>query len=293
MKTIGNKRVLIIYNPVAGRRLKKKFDLIVKKLKENNLDIEIIFTQFTGHAKIIARENFNKYDMIAIAGGDGTINEVLNGVYDETTHISIIPLGTANVLAQEINLKNDVKSIVNYIVHGSIKPLWLGKANGQYFALMLSVGLDAISVANVNKNFKRWFGKFAYILSYLSAVIQSKNITYKVCIEGQILYASNVIVSNGRLYGGKFICAPAANLQEKKLYAILAKRNGRWNALKYSFFMFTNQYPYSKSVITIPLSGLEIECEEKKVPVQIDGDQAGYLPVKISVSEKYINFLYP
>ena len=158
---------------------------------------------------------------------------------------------------------------------------------------MISAGLDAVSVTKVNKKLKKWFGKFAYITSFVKAVINSKNIIYKVLIENKTYYSSGVIVSNGKFYGGEYICAPDASLQENKLYAILTKRTGRINALKYALLMFLQKLPYSDSVTIFPVTKLRISCEQKKVPIQIDGDDGGYIPVDVSISDQYINFLYP
>ena len=294
MEAKKNKKVLIIFNPEAGQRAKQKLKRIVEELNENELLIDIIQTQYSGHAKIIAQENVNnKYSMLIAAGGDGTINEVLNSIYPSLVPFAIIPLGTANVLAKEAKISSNTSGIVNYILNGYTKPLWLGKSNNKYFALMISAGLDAVSVTKVNKKLKKWFGKFAYITSFVKAVINSKNIIYKVLIENKTYYSSGVIVSNGKFYGGEYICAPDASLQENKLYAILTKRTGRINALKYALLMFLQKLPYSDSVTIFPVTKLRISCEQKKVPIQIDGDDGGYIPVDVSISDQYINFLYP
>lgn len=294
MEAEKNKKVLIIFNPEAGQRAIQKFNRIVEELKENELLIDIIKTQYSGHAKIIAQENVNNnYDMLIAAGGDGTINEVLNGMYPTLVPFAIIPLGTANVLAKEAQINSTASEIINYILNGSTKPLWLGKSNNNYFALMMSTGLDAVSVSKVNKNLKKWFGKFAYIVSFIKAVIDSKNIIYKVIIENKTYYSSSVIVSNGKLYGGEYICAPDASLQENKLYAVLTKNTGRINALKYALLMFLQKLPYSDSVTIFPVTKLRISCEQEKVPTQIDGDDGGYIPVEVSISDQYINFQYP
>jgi len=289
-----NKKVLIIFNPEAGQRAEQKLKRIVEELKRNELLIDTIKTQYSGHAKIIAQENVNnKYAMLIAAGGDGTINEVLNGMYPTFVPFAIIPLGTANVLAKEAQIGSNASGIVNYILNGSTKPLWLGRSNNKYFALMMSAGLDAVSVTKVNKKLKKWFGKFAYIVSFVKAVMDSKNITYEVLIENKIYYSSGVIVSNGKLYGGEYICAPNASLQENKLYAILTKNTGRINALKYALLMFLQKLPYSDSVTILPVTKLRINCEQKKIPTQIDGDNGGYVPVDVSISDQYINFQYP
>lgn len=288
------KNILIIINPVAGRRLHNKFSRIVNELKRNNLTVTVIETLYSGHGRLIAEQNINdNYDMIVAAGGDGTINEVINGIYPHQMPFGIIPLGTANVLAREIKLKNNVEDITDCIIKGHMAPCYLGVSSGQYFSLMISTGLDAMSVAYVNIKLKKIIGKAAYVMSFLWEIIKSKNITYEVIENGKKHIASNVIISNGRFYGGQYICAPEARLEDEGLYLLMAKKTGRFNSLKYAYLMLTQQYPDCDSVITVPVTKVTIKCAYKETPVQIDGDYGGYLPAEISISDQSINLVQP
>jgi len=289
-----NKQLLIIYNPTAGSRVLSKLETIISMLKARGATVDLCETEYEGHATEIARQKASKeYDVIVAAGGDGTIREILNGIYPNKIPVAIIPLGTANVLALELGLKNNVESIVNYILDGKTRRCWLGRLNGCYFSLMLSVGLDAVSVANVNRKHKKYLGKMAYVISYLAAIIKSRNLIYKVIIEDKEYEATNVIVSNGKYYGGNFICAPQASLEDNKLYVLMAKNKGRTSAIIYALLMFMQKYPYSQSVEIRSATKLRIECYRENEPVQIDGDHADYLPVDVSISEDYVNLLFP
>ncbi|NOZ66521.1 MAG: diacylglycerol kinase family lipid kinase [Alphaproteobacteria bacterium] len=294
MKDKNKKNLLIILNPVAGRRLPGKFNNIVNILQKNGLSITIKETRHAGHGKEIAGENVNEgYDMIIAAGGDGTINEVINGIYPHQIAFGIIPLGTANVLAKEISLGEKANDIADYLINGHSSPCWLGKANGRYFTLMASVGLDSLAVAHVSTRLKKIIGKGAYALSFIWQVIKSKNITYQVTSDGKTHSAYNVIITNGRLYGGQFICAPEARLEDKKLYLLLAQRGGRFNALKYAYLMLSQKYPESRTVTTLPMTQTTIECGHDNIPVQIDGDAIGCLPTNVSLSKYALNLVRP
>jgi YegS/Rv2252/BmrU family lipid kinase len=295
----NNKRnLLIILNPVAGRRLQGKFNNIVNILQKNYRSVTIKETQYAGHGKEIAKEitrgnTCAEYDMIVAAGGDGTINEVINGIYPHQIAFGIIPLGTANVLAKEIKLGTQAKDIADYLINGRSSPCWLGKTNGRYFALMTSVGLDSLAVAYVSPRLKTIMGRGAYALSFIWQVIKSKNITYEVTSDGKTYDAYNIIITNGRLYGGQYICAPKARLEDKKLYLLLARKGGRINALKYACLMLIQKYPESRTVITLPITQATIKCGHDNMPVQVDGDAIGCLPAEVSLSEYALNLIRP
>ncbi|MBL4603868.1 MAG: diacylglycerol kinase family lipid kinase [Emcibacteraceae bacterium] len=294
MNDQDGKKLLIIFNPTAGRRQVSKFQAIVAKLKANGLSLDIVETKSEGHATRAARDNVTShYDMIVAAGGDGTINEVINGLCPYKIPLAIIPLGTVNVLALEIKLKTDINSIVKYLMDGIVKECWLGKINDHYYSLMLSVGHDAKSVQNVSKTLKKYFGRAAYIISYLASVIKNGNTLYKVTIDNKVYQASNVIVCNGKLYGGHYICAPDASLSDETMFVLLAKKKGRLSALKYAFLMVMQKYPFSRSIEIIETRSLYIESNEMCEPIQTDGDSYGTLPGKVSISDESLNLLYP
>ncbi|PCJ43049.1 MAG: hypothetical protein COA81_05300 [Alphaproteobacteria bacterium] len=294
MNDKNKKNLLIILNPVAGRRLSGKFNNIINILQKNSLSVTIKETLYAGHGKEIARENINKnYDMIVAAGGDGTINEVINGIYPHQIAFGLIPLGTANVLAKEISLGEKADDIADCLINGHSSPCWLGKANGRYFTLMTSVGLDSLAVAHVSTRLKKNIGKGAYALSFIWQVIKSKNITYQVTSDGKTHSAYNIIITNGRLYGGQYICAPEGRLGDKKLYLLLAQRGGRFNALKYAYLMLSQKYPESRTVTTLPITQATIKCVHDNIPVQIDGDAINCLPTDVSLSEHALNLVRP
>jgi YegS/Rv2252/BmrU family lipid kinase len=292
--TDHKKKILIILNPVAGRSEHEKFSKIIEILKSNNLDIEITETKEAGHGKRIAAANLDAgFDMIVAAGGDGTVNEVLNGIYPHQIPFGLIPLGTVNVLAKEIKLADNAASIANCIITAHHKICWLGNRDGHYFSLMVSAGLDAMSVANVSGKLKRLIGKNAYALSFLKELIKSQNIKYIVTANGKAYDASNVIITNGKYYGGEYICAPDAALDKNQLYLLMSMKFGRWNALKYAFLMLSNKYPYSKDITIIPANRVTINCAFEDIPIQMDGDDAGILPARITMSDHSINLVQP
>lgn len=294
MSTIKHKNILIIFNPTAGARSIKKLNNIINCLKDLGVNVEMSETHFAGHAfKLAKQAKYKNYDLIVAAGGDGTTNEVINGIYPSKNPVAIIPLGTVNVLAFEIALKLNIRSIVDYLAHGETKPCWLGNSNGRFFLLMMSVGHDAKAVAYVNQSLKALIGKPAYIISYIKSLLVSKNTIYEVTIGKEKFRGSNVIISNGRLYGGNFICAPEATLDDNQLMISMAQRRGWFSAIKYAVQMFLGKYPKSGSIISIAAKKCYVACRDPQEPIQLDGDAIGELPAEVSISDDYIQLLRP
>lgn len=289
-----NKKHLIIYNPNAGRRRKKTLDAVLMALRENDVAYELYPTERAGHATDIARLYADSPDVISIiaAGGDGTINEVINGMGKSVKPLGIIPLGTANVLAKEIGLKITVNEISATLMNFKTAKIYLAQINGQYFSLMASVGFDALAVKNVNLAFKKKFGEVAYFFAFLKEVFFSENIEYFLTENDRNHSAYGVIITNGKYYGGKYICAPNASIYDDTLYAILFKRAGALNVIKYFMALIMGRIERVTDVEIIPLSVASLSSNVT-APVQIDGDHFGNLQVSISISKRPINIIVP
>ncbi len=285
-------KILIIYNPTAGQRKRQKFGQVISLLKESNVTVNVLESQAAGHAEQLAAENGGaNYDLIAAAGGDGTINEVINGHYPSQKPLGLIPLGTANVLAKEIGLDETPAGIVAALLSGNSIACRLGSINGRLYSLMISVGLDAFVVAEVNLGLKKSLGTGAYALSFLKQLIVSPKVVYTVTVDGQKYTAAGAIVTKGRYYGGKYICAPDALLTDDSIHVVILQGKGCFANMRYAWAMFANKLPLARDVIIIKAKEIAIKAQEGQVPFQVDGDCGGKLPVTICLSEKLINIV--
>ncbi len=286
--------ILIIYNPTAGAKRIRKIERVVEGLEALDVNVTFSETSYAGHATEIAADAKDQdYDLIVAAGGDGTMNEVINGIYPSKMPVAILPLGTANVLSLEIGLKNNVDAIVDYIANGSPRPCWLGKCNERYFLLMMSVGHDAKAVAYVSKAIKNVIGKGAYGVSFLKALIKAGKTLYHVTVGDKKFTGYNVIVSNGRYYGGKFISSKDANIDDNHFVISMTDKGGWLHTLKYAVLMFTGKYSDSSTITTVSTKRCTIEGDESFEPIQLDGDAIGELPADVTITDEYIELLRP
>jgi diacylglycerol kinase (ATP) len=135
------KKICIIYNSKISLFNKFLLNKIIKILKKDN-HVETFATERVGHATLLCKVHINKFDIIVAAGGDGTINEVINGM-DDKKLLAIIPLGTANIGAYEANINKSSSNIAKIIQSGKIKKIHIQEANNRKFFLMTGVGYDA------------------------------------------------------------------------------------------------------------------------------------------------------
>jgi diacylglycerol kinase (ATP) len=289
----AHRKVLVIYNPTAGWRRRRRFEQIISTLVADGVDVDVRATTKRGDAEQFAGEaSAEKYDVVAIAGGDGTINEAINGLSDQSPPLAVIPLGTANVLAHEIGQDNSVNEIAKTIAHGQPKNVAIGLVNGRRFVMMAGFGFDAYVVNHVQPKIKRLLGKMAYVLSTLRALCMFSFPAYRVSINGESVDVASAVIANGRYYGGKFVCAREAHLEDARLHAVLFLKPGVLRTLRYAVWLALNRLHKLPDVRIIPATEIAVAYVDDD-PVQGDGDIVAHLPAQISLAPRALALLMP
>jgi YegS/Rv2252/BmrU family lipid kinase len=231
---------LFIINPIAGKGKTLKLIPIIKKvLKSRQEEFLIEITKYVGHATEISKRYSNQEDYrIYSVGGDGTLNEVLNGMVNTNSSLAVIPSGTGNDFIKSIyrfNNKITLEDILIKTINGNEVKIDLGKVNNRYFLNIASVGFDA-EVAYNSIKFKKLplvNGTAAYILGLLHTVFKYKKYDLNIEIDGTSIKLNSLLVAvaNGRYYGGGINVAPKANLKDGFFDICLIKRVGRLKIL--------------------------------------------------------------
>lgn len=292
------RRLLIIFNPAAGRHRREKLGAVLDRLDPSATPFEVVETTAAGDAeRIAAAADPERIDVVVAAGGDGTVNEVINGLAageaaGRRLPLAIIPLGTANVLAAEIDLDLDPETIATMLTAGEPRPITLGRANGRRFILMAGAGFDAHVVNEVSVPLKRRLGKGAYVLATLDQLRRFHYRPYRVRVNGSTYDAASVVVANGRYYAGRYLCAPRASLTAPSLEVCLFGRGGRLSTIGYALALLAGRLPSLGSFRIISAESLEIEGVEGE-PVQGDGDILTRLNVTIDVVPGALDLLFP
>ncbi len=277
-------KIKLIGNPIAGNNGLAKIRQTAGLLTGMGTDVEVCYTEYAGHAEELAHD-CQGFDRLVAVGGDGTVNEVINGMMPNPVPLAVIPLGTANVFALEVDLPGDLGKQCQIAVEGTVQQVTLGRAGERYFLLMAGVGLDAEVVRLVNLNTKRWLGKGAYLLSalrVLSHLPPPVDLQYDDC---RISDLAGIIICNSKKYGGNFSLAPRASLFSSTfqvitvphrsslglVYLVLRSLFSGGLAPDIQIFETTNAYDSGRTALN--LSGT--------ASLQLDGDPAGMLPDKI------------
>jgi diacylglycerol kinase (ATP) len=288
----GVRRILAVFNPAAGRNRRARFDQVIVHLRDLGCRVSVIETNAPGHAEQIAREAADEFDVIAAAGGDGTVNEIVNGLAGKSLALGIIPLGTANVLADEIGLSRNVGKVARALAFGPIRPIHVGRVNGRRFVMMAGAGFDANVVNGVSLALKKKLGPLAYVWQAAVQGFREDGAACDVTIDGTSHGTVSVVVCNGRRYGGPFVAAPDASLLDDRFHVVLMKRSGWLNTARYGAALILGRISKLSDVRVIPGRDVVVRGVAGR-PIQADGDIVAHLPAQIAVDPEPVALIFP
>ncbi len=286
-------KVLVVYNPIAGSR-SSLLAKTLKKLETLGVQVALRETRGPGDGETLCREALGQesYSAVVAAGGDGTINEVANGLWGAETPLGIIPLGTVNLLAMEMGLHKDPEQVARTIAFSPARPINVGLVNERVFLLMVGAGFDGRVVAGVSSSLKNIIGKGAYAVAGLAEICFNSPAKLIVEVDGSEYEAAWAVVSNSSLYGGRFALAPSANLQSpgftvslipgKTQSGLISGLTAVWRDRKAQ-----KGWKQLHSVTRITLRSVQNE------PAQMDGDYFARLPLTITQAPQSIDLIMP
>lgn len=283
------KRAAIIYNPIA-RGLSRHQHLLQRTtavLANQGIEADLVETKGPGTAGRQARQLIEDgNELIVAAGGDGTINEVANGILHTNVPLAILPGGTANVLAREmripIHIERAAAAIPKLVPQKiAVGGLQLETGECRSFLCMTGAGLDAEIVARLNLDLKAAIGKFAYYLGGFGQVFRPLS-EFDVDVDGRQYRASFALVSRVRNYGGDLEIARGASLLRDDFEVVLFRGTQSVCYLPYLVGVAVGQAHRMKGCQVI--RGKSITCSHgqgRQIYVQVDGELAGKLPISI------------
>jgi YegS/Rv2252/BmrU family lipid kinase len=315
-------KVLLIINPTAGKNVKRKMPPILKwtfkRLRKRvgviamqkttpqhviravgracfkaKIKLTIEFTKYPRHATKLAKAAIGRYDMVIVAGGDGTVNEAINGIARTKMPLVIIPFGSTNVIASELGIPFDLKKATALIAIGKPKLIDLGYARtsegGRYFSMMLGVGFTPSLIKNISRKFKKKWKRLAYPLAGIKNLF---NYTwYNIHVDHKKKSVGYfIVISNSKNYGGEYQIADKASITDGLLDLVVIDRQNWWKLTKIissiasgksnkflrgEYFQIKKAHVYSRH----------------KMGVQVDGEVIGTLPVNVKVVPKGLNVM--
>ncbi len=291
--------ILIIFNPASGVGNRAKVDAVIQVLEAAGATVELYLTQCAGDASRFLSEYRGVFDIVAAAGGDGTVNEVVNGLKDRPVgsyRLAIIPTGTTNVLASELRFPKKPKALADVILGNQQKDIFLGQVNQRRFVLMVGVGFDAWVVDKVNLNLKKKVGKLAYVLSMLKEIRNFGSKTYRLTIDGEEHLANSVVITNGRYYGGSFTLSRQADLSRDTTQVMMISGSSPWKFVGILLGLplgIMEKMPGMRSMPAKHMLIEQVEENSQREPVQADGDSVSQLPLELSMEPESVPLLVP
>ncbi len=255
----------------------------------------VVETSRRGDAERLAREAASSgIGLVLAGGGDGTVNEIVNGFAGVARPpvIGVLPLGTANVLARELGLPLGVGAAATALAKGRPRTVHLGLVNGRRFVMMAGVGFDARVVAAVRPEAKSRFGRLAYAATTADLWVRGEPARYTLQVGGTSEEVGSVIVANGRFYAGGFIACPDADLSRPELSLCVLGSSGRGRLLMTALALGIGRIAWAPGVRHLAAPSLHIDGPPEE-PVQADGDIVGGLPAMFSVATETLQMLAP
>ena len=290
-------RIGLICNPAAGGGKSAGAGQAARaRLKGRGHEVAFATTGSLGHATDLARNLVRSCDAIVVVGGDGTVNEVANGLVESSIPLGVIPAGTINVLASELELPFALDRACDIISAGRTRPLDMGVADGRYFLLMAGAGVDALTIKELDSTAKRRFRELAFVWTGLRVLGRYRPPAFKVTVDGLEARATFAVFGNFRSYAGRwFGISSHADPTDGLLDAVLFDGSG-WltNAM---FWMEVPMKLHLRRSDVTYLRGTRFELElldaDDEVWLQTDGEIAGPLPMRVEVRPRALEIFVP
>jgi len=289
--------IIIIANPASRTFSFKKVQQATEFLKLRGIEAKLLFTAYRDHACELAREALSeKPSVIVAAGGDGTINEVINGMYGSDIPLGILPLGTTNVLAKELSIPTSVSGALGKIVSGSPVTVSLGKIvapsqetwHSRYFCLMAGIGFDAKAVFDVKRSIKELSGEGAYILSGMRNLLNYGPEKLVFRVDGAEHHGYAAIIGKASRYGGNFKVTPDADIRDPFFYLCILTGSSRIDLLRFVMGILRKTHLSNPKVRYLRATEVSVRGAAH---VQLDGDYFGTTPAMFTIEQNALRLM--
>ena len=302
----------LIFNPAAGGgRLRRQIHQLEEAqtiLSRSGIDTTLLVTGEPGDATEFARQSVaDGYDMVIASGGDGTSNEVVNGLAGSNVPLAVLPSGTANILAKELGIPWDVRRAAELIPHsrprrialGSMEPLSpspdpSGNGNGRrYFLCVGGAGADGALVYSLDLGTKMKAGILAYWLEGARQLIRYRFPAFHITSQQRSIDATLVVVGRTRHYGGPFQITTGASLFEDEFEIVAATARNPFVFLSYLPALWLGGLRRREDIHVWKTDSLRCEIPGDVVYTQVDGEPAGRLGVVFRIVPSALTLMVP
>ncbi len=295
-------RIAIVFNPYAGGLKgpkRARLDAAVERFRQAGREVELMPTTGPNMAGELGRAAIDDgFDLLLAAGGDGTINEVMNGIIGSQIAFGALPAGTANVLANEIGLSCRPDHAASQLLEAVPVRIAVGAFDQvgtprRHFLMMAGAGLDARIVHELDLELKRRIGKLSYWHGGFRQLGRDMP-KFRITINGVDYSAGFALMARVRNYGGDFEIATKIRLMDNDFEIVILEQNRFWDYLRFLFAVILKRLDKTRGVTIIRANRAEVSAiSDEEVHVQADGEAIGLVPATISIVPDAVTLLLP
>lgn len=234
-------------------------------------------------------------DLAIVGGGDGTLSASLDGLVSTQLPLGVLPLGTANSFAKTVGIPLDLPGACEAIARGMTRKVDLGCVNGKYFLNTASLGLSVEITQEVDPKSKKFWGSLAYFAKSLQLFRHAHPFEIQLscddCASMQIR-TFQILVGNGRYFGGGMIVAPDASIDNRQLFFSSVEVKRRYQLISLSLAARSGRHVYHESVRSFYCSRIFLEAEES-IPINTDGERTTQTPARFEIKPSALSVIVP
>jgi len=290
-------RLAIIVNPIAGGgRSHSAIQRYIAQWPHPQWEVDLLTTRADYRAGSLACELLdNPPDLLAVCGGDGTINEVASQIPHPPFPVAVLPAGTANVVARELGLPPDPIRALQIALKRKVRRVDLGELKCEperRFLFVAGIGFDADVVAKVPPNLKKKFGKAAFAITAIRCLRGYAFPEFRIDVENKTFSGTSCLVCNARSYGGGMLFCPNADMTDGLLDILILQEKHRVELAVFLLQALLGKAVTRGWIHRIQAKKLRI-TGSSEVMVQTDGELAGKLPLDISIDDRAFPLVVP
>lgn len=292
------KRARIIYNPTAGREIfKRHIADVLQKLELAGYEASCHATTGAGDATAAARTAVErKYDVVICSGGDGTINEVVNGLAEQEYRpkLGIIPTGTTNDFARALHIPRDIDAAVDVITAGDTIPMDIGRMNDQYFINIAGGGKLTELTYEVPPKMKTVLGQMAYYLKGIEMLPSIRSTDVSIEYDGKLFEGEIMLflVALTNSVGGFEKLAPDASINDGLFSLLILKKTNLAEFIRVASLALRGEHIDDPHVIYSKANHIKVKSKEK-VQLNLDGEYGGLLPAEFYNLYRHLEVFVP
>lgn len=287
--------ILTIANPASGTgKTDAQVLRLIKRLNKRGHRVELFFTSRSGDARRRAQLVDSTVDAVIVSGGDGTVNDVVNGLTDlSIAPVLHLPTGTANMLAHDLGIPKDLDALVDLLESGSTRQVDVGSVADHKFLLLATAGIDAAVVREMERYRTDGLGFANYLVPVINTLLKHESMHFTVKVDDdETLHGEHVMVLKSRNYGRYFSFTKNARL-DAGYFEVVVFSNTTIAAIAQAIMAgLVGALSYLPDVVRRTCTRVRVEAAEP-APVEVDGDYIGLTPVDIEMLPTAVRMIAP